>query len=231
MCFFFFFFFLMIRRPPRSTLFPYTTLFRSLDGQVACLKTKQPALLGAADERGLVLIDQRVENELGEVGVDRTPGERLRGRAQQPRRHRVEACRNPPEPFLQLGVVELVLHVRLQPGRAPTRAATRDNERVTRSQIPRQLVAEASAGTAPGSAPRCRPACRARRQPRRRSAAVSRSARAATPGSARRSDRRHARAVWRVHGRSLPARRPALPAPAKPPRHVRDRIRPCPALE
>src|SRR5438270_12331693 len=33
LCFYFFFsfffFFLMIRRPPRSTLFPYTTLFRS----------------------------------------------------------------------------------------------------------------------------------------------------------------------------------------------------------
>src|SRR6267143_6139252 len=28
----FFFFFLMIRRPPRSTLFPYTTLFRSSPG-------------------------------------------------------------------------------------------------------------------------------------------------------------------------------------------------------
>src|SRR2546429_8569213 len=27
-----FFFFLMIRRPPRSTLFPYTTLFRSVPG-------------------------------------------------------------------------------------------------------------------------------------------------------------------------------------------------------
>src|SRR2546429_6407836 len=27
---FIFFFFLMIRRPPRSTLFPYTTLFRSI---------------------------------------------------------------------------------------------------------------------------------------------------------------------------------------------------------
>src|SRR5947207_7607368 len=27
------FFFLMIRRPPRSTLFPYTTLFRSLSAQ------------------------------------------------------------------------------------------------------------------------------------------------------------------------------------------------------
>src|SRR5256885_7241481 len=31
LAFFFFFFFLMIRRPPRSTLFPYTTLFRSPD--------------------------------------------------------------------------------------------------------------------------------------------------------------------------------------------------------
>src|SRR2546426_10635659 len=32
----FFFFFLMIRRPPRSTLFPYTTLFRSLSDEVVC---------------------------------------------------------------------------------------------------------------------------------------------------------------------------------------------------
>src|SRR5579859_8145192 len=33
LCLLFFFFFLMIRRPPRSTLFPYTTLFRSCSGQ------------------------------------------------------------------------------------------------------------------------------------------------------------------------------------------------------
>src|SRR2546430_9873003 len=35
-----FFFFLMIRRPPRSTLFPYTTLFRSSWGlsATACLR-------------------------------------------------------------------------------------------------------------------------------------------------------------------------------------------------
>src|SRR3712207_8953482 len=46
MCFdgmyvFFVFFFLMIRRPPRSTLFPYTTLFRSVDhalGDVAAAR-------------------------------------------------------------------------------------------------------------------------------------------------------------------------------------------------
>src|SRR2546427_6163138 len=31
------FFFLMIRRPPRSTLFPYTTLFRSREGARAGL--------------------------------------------------------------------------------------------------------------------------------------------------------------------------------------------------
>src|SRR5439155_27063837 len=35
--FFFFFFFLMIRRPPRSTLFPYTTLFRSAGANEAAL--------------------------------------------------------------------------------------------------------------------------------------------------------------------------------------------------
>src|SRR5574340_867204 len=34
---FFFFFFLMIRRPPRSTLFPYTTLFRSERGGPAVI--------------------------------------------------------------------------------------------------------------------------------------------------------------------------------------------------
>ena len=34
------FFFLMIRRPPRSTLFPYTTLFRSDDAKIALLRYK-----------------------------------------------------------------------------------------------------------------------------------------------------------------------------------------------
>src|SRR5256885_10798062 len=41
----FFFFFLMIRRPPRSTLFPYTTLFRSApgyDGSSLCSASQSP---------------------------------------------------------------------------------------------------------------------------------------------------------------------------------------------
>src|SRR5262245_65735904 len=38
----FFFFFLMIRRPPRSTLFPYTTLFRSSLGLIPNLLPATP---------------------------------------------------------------------------------------------------------------------------------------------------------------------------------------------
>src|SRR2546427_8152174 len=36
-----FFFFLMIRRPPRSTLFPYTTLFRSGRGRLEALVARR----------------------------------------------------------------------------------------------------------------------------------------------------------------------------------------------
>src|SRR2546428_3408624 len=35
------FFFLMIRRPPRSTLFPYTTLFRSIDDDTVAYRATQ----------------------------------------------------------------------------------------------------------------------------------------------------------------------------------------------
>src|SRR6266498_1827585 len=41
---FFFFFFLMIRRPPRSTLFPYTTLFRSHAGHPGGTDSRGPAV-------------------------------------------------------------------------------------------------------------------------------------------------------------------------------------------
>src|SRR5437667_4835584 len=45
-----FFFFLMIRRPPRSTLFPYTTLFRSPRRSIALswLRPRGPSPRGAA---------------------------------------------------------------------------------------------------------------------------------------------------------------------------------------
>src|SRR3712207_6871094 len=82
MFFYVFFFFLMIRRPPRSTLFPYTTLFRSLDGA----KVEMPSLFigGSADpvlvmsppavmegwltdHRGTVLVEGRSEEHTSEL--------------------------------------------------------------------------------------------------------------------------------------------------------------------
>src|SRR5215216_7497661 len=51
--FFFFFFFLMIRRPPRSTLFPYTTLFRSPSRVARLAEASRPTV-----RRGAVELDQ-----------------------------------------------------------------------------------------------------------------------------------------------------------------------------
>src|SRR2546425_10245053 len=50
------FFFLMIRRPPRSTLFPYTTLFRSPGAQARALRRgprgQTRRAVGARPDRG-----------------------------------------------------------------------------------------------------------------------------------------------------------------------------------
>src|SRR5690606_42055263 len=49
-----FFFFLMIRRPPRSTLFPYTTLFRSeVEGVFVITLTLQHEVAETADRRAM----------------------------------------------------------------------------------------------------------------------------------------------------------------------------------
>src|SRR5947207_13615788 len=47
----FFFFFLMIRRPPRSTLFPYTTLFRSLLRRPVCHRRVDRSVRGDVREQ------------------------------------------------------------------------------------------------------------------------------------------------------------------------------------
>src|SRR3712207_7173163 len=68
------FFFLMIRRPPRSTLFPYTTLFRSRH-------VPHPAVLGGADRGGGARAGhrRRVDDHAGQ-------GDRLRGLLRRPAR-------------------------------------------------------------------------------------------------------------------------------------------------
>src|SRR5436853_6622345 len=57
-----FFFFLMIRRPPRSTLFPYTTLFRSLDAESETLV--QTALEELMRQRTTLVIAHRLATVL-----------------------------------------------------------------------------------------------------------------------------------------------------------------------
>src|SRR6266542_3813498 len=65
---FFFFFFLMIRRPPRSTLFPYTTLFRS--------HHRDPGVHIAADPGAFKAETERVElcDPAGCAGADERAG-------------------------------------------------------------------------------------------------------------------------------------------------------------
>src|SRR2546430_11098398 len=56
------FFFLMIRRPPRSTLFPYTTLFRSIN---AFLDMERRCEVGM--ERAKAVIDPRLYGQAGRL--------------------------------------------------------------------------------------------------------------------------------------------------------------------
>src|SRR3712207_7431590 len=64
----FYFFFLMIRRPPRSTLFPYTTLFRSLQMLVTLLMILLIALAAVA----VVVTGPVAEAVGGAIGVGDT---------------------------------------------------------------------------------------------------------------------------------------------------------------
>src|SRR3712207_6872790 len=65
------FFFLMIRRPPRSTLFPYTTLFRSSAAQQQMVSMaralSQDAQLIIMDEPSAVLDNEEVERLFGVI--------------------------------------------------------------------------------------------------------------------------------------------------------------------
>src|SRR2546430_15602670 len=60
----FFFFFLMIRRPPRSTLFPYTTLFRSLPGRPS---QGGGRIMANAPPPSILVIDDRSEEHTSEL--------------------------------------------------------------------------------------------------------------------------------------------------------------------
>src|SRR2546422_5610724 len=56
------FFFLMIRRPPRSTLFPYTTLFRSAPQEDQAGRRDRGSAVAEARRAGLQPVHQRPED-------------------------------------------------------------------------------------------------------------------------------------------------------------------------
>src|SRR2546425_13355354 len=62
-----YFFFLMIRRPPRSTLFPYTTLFRSVAGDARRLLDEDPPLVRLRGEHVVELLLVRSEEHTSEL--------------------------------------------------------------------------------------------------------------------------------------------------------------------
>src|SRR5256885_11508047 len=65
------FFFLMIRRPPRSTLFPYTTLFRSGSGNFTALGPQEFAIVvlgpNQSDISGNFTLNFRSEEHTSEL--------------------------------------------------------------------------------------------------------------------------------------------------------------------
>src|SRR3712207_8621576 len=77
----------MIRRPPRSTLFPYTTLFRSmywLAGLVGALATAGRPV-GVALALGLVVraLEIRAEDRAARDGVQGGVGDAVGGRSEE----------------------------------------------------------------------------------------------------------------------------------------------------
>src|SRR3989442_15308509 len=64
----------MIRRPPRSTLFPYTTLFRSLSREVLSLRSRLAEHLVVKDLVGSSSAMTRVKEVIAKVADSDSPG-------------------------------------------------------------------------------------------------------------------------------------------------------------
>src|SRR2546425_12885560 len=64
-----FFFFLMIRRPPRSTLFPYTTLFRSGVNGPYFTDLNHNGLIDGTDTNANGVIDANESDELADASI------------------------------------------------------------------------------------------------------------------------------------------------------------------
>src|SRR3712207_7503074 len=57
----------MRRRPPRSTLFPYTTLFRSLSDAVSMASDKAAKAIGMQDQLGAIAVGREADLSIVDV--------------------------------------------------------------------------------------------------------------------------------------------------------------------
>src|SRR3989449_6816925 len=155
-----FFFFLMIRRPPRSTLFPYTTLFRSVAGEalVDLGHVREIAHARFEDEVTHTELGQRAD--LADEGPDVVLGGQAQARAEREGLHlasgRAARRRQRGEPPLHLlGARERGVPSVPELGHAPERA-----RRVTAdpdgNSSARRLRREADRGEADELAPEAR---------------------------------------------------------------------------
>src|SRR5256885_7808112 len=76
------YFFLMIRRPPRSTLFPYTTLFRSQCGGGVSGNTERVVRSGVEEES--ILVEAKARSASGAVVEQRSRSEEHTSELQSP---------------------------------------------------------------------------------------------------------------------------------------------------
>src|SRR6266511_6076121 len=93
---FLFFFFLMIRRPPRSTLFPYTTLFRSA-GRSPGDPVQGPRVAGGAEQ---LVVGLHVAHQRGALVLPTTTAPAALTRATAGASARGRWCASSPAPLV-----------------------------------------------------------------------------------------------------------------------------------
>src|SRR5690606_31006089 len=132
-----YFFFFMLRAPPRSPLFPYTTLFRSVEAggdpqqqqerdqgsaagevgvQTVVVAAVLSALGGESDQLGSGAVEAHLRQDLSRVGGIRTSGHRKRGPSRRSPRLRRCGAATRPRPGRRATIAGPVSSFCLEPG-------------------------------------------------------------------------------------------------------------------
>jgi hypothetical protein len=90
-------------RLPRACYF-------NIDGQSARPEGQHPALPAAANQRRIIVVYQRIKDQLSQIGVYRAPRESAHRSIEQRGRHRVDLRYDPSQLIFQIGMVGFVRH-------------------------------------------------------------------------------------------------------------------------